>query len=114
MWIGGTTAFVTGSIQPMAWAASDAAVTFFSAMPYPQKLTKDLRLMTISHRCMCVAGRGFCFFSGEGRAKIKYRIVLTRQGINIMDIELSGTQPQLHHAGRGDRVARTREAIVSS
>jgi AcrR family transcriptional regulator len=31
-----------------------------------------------------------------------------------MDNELSGTQPQLHHAGRGDRVARTREAIVSS
>ena len=31
-----------------------------------------------------------------------------------MDIELSGTQPQLQHAGRGDRVARTREAIVSS
>ena len=31
-----------------------------------------------------------------------------------MDMELSGTQPQLHHAGRGDRVARTREAIVSS
>ena len=24
------------------------------------------------------------------------------------------TQPQLQHAGRGDRVARTREAIVSS
>lgn len=33
-----------------------------------------------------------------------------------MDIELSGSQPQpqLQHAGRGDRVARTREAIVSS
>jgi AcrR family transcriptional regulator len=31
-----------------------------------------------------------------------------------MDMELSGTQPQLQHAGRGDRVARTREAIVSS
>ena len=31
-----------------------------------------------------------------------------------MDIELSGMQPQLQHAGRGDRVARTREAIVSS
>src|SRR6185369_6288779 len=29
MWIGGTTALVTGSIQPIAWAASDAAVTFF-------------------------------------------------------------------------------------
>lgn len=29
-------------------------------------------------------------------------------------MELSGTQPQLQHAGRGDRVARTREAIVSS
>ena len=31
-----------------------------------------------------------------------------------MDMELSGMQPQLQHAGRGDRVARTREAIVSS
>jgi AcrR family transcriptional regulator len=31
-----------------------------------------------------------------------------------MDVELPGTLPQLHHAGRGDRVARTREAIVSS
>ena len=31
-----------------------------------------------------------------------------------MDVELSGTMPQLQHAGRGDRVARTREAIVSS
>lgn len=31
-----------------------------------------------------------------------------------MDMELSGTQPQVQHAGRGDRVARTREAIVSS
>lgn len=29
-------------------------------------------------------------------------------------MELSGTQPQLQQAGRGDRVARTREAIVSS
>lgn len=31
-----------------------------------------------------------------------------------MDVELSGTQPQVQHVGRGDRVARTREAIVSS
>lgn len=31
-----------------------------------------------------------------------------------MDVELSGTQPQLQQVGRGDRVARTREAIVSS
>jgi AcrR family transcriptional regulator len=31
-----------------------------------------------------------------------------------MDVELSETQPQLQHAGRGNRVARTREAIVSS
>ena len=30
-----------------------------------------------------------------------------------MDVQLS-TQPQVQHAGRGDRVARTREAIVSS
>jgi hypothetical protein len=29
IWIGGTTAFVTGSIQPMAWAASDEGVTDF-------------------------------------------------------------------------------------
>ncbi len=32
MWIGGTTALVTGSIQPIAWAASDAAETVFLAM----------------------------------------------------------------------------------
>jgi AcrR family transcriptional regulator len=31
-----------------------------------------------------------------------------------MDVELSETQPQLQNAGRGNRVARTREAIVSS
>jgi AcrR family transcriptional regulator len=31
-----------------------------------------------------------------------------------MDVELSSPQPQVHAAGRGDRVARTREAIVSS
>jgi AcrR family transcriptional regulator len=31
-----------------------------------------------------------------------------------MDVELLDTQPQLQPAGRGDRVARTREAIVSS
>jgi AcrR family transcriptional regulator len=31
-----------------------------------------------------------------------------------MDIELSGMQPQVQQVGRGDRVARTREAIVSS
>jgi len=31
-----------------------------------------------------------------------------------MDVELLATQPQLQPAGRGDRVARTREAIVSS
>ena len=31
-----------------------------------------------------------------------------------MDVELSGLQPQVQHAGRGDRVARTREAIVAS
>ena len=31
-----------------------------------------------------------------------------------MDVEMSTTQPQVQQAGRGDRVARTREAIVSS
>jgi AcrR family transcriptional regulator len=31
-----------------------------------------------------------------------------------MDVEISTTQPQVQQAGRGDRVARTREAIVSS
>ena len=31
-----------------------------------------------------------------------------------MDIELPGVQPQVQQVGRGDRVARTREAIVSS
>ena len=31
-----------------------------------------------------------------------------------MDVELSTTQPQVQPVGRGDRVARTREAIVSS
>ncbi len=31
-----------------------------------------------------------------------------------MDVEVSTTQPQVQQAGRGDRVARTREAIVSS
>ncbi len=31
-----------------------------------------------------------------------------------MDVELSTMQPQVQPAGRGDRVARTREAIVSS
>lgn len=31
-----------------------------------------------------------------------------------MDVELSTMQPQVQTAGRGDRVARTREAIVSS
>jgi len=31
-----------------------------------------------------------------------------------MDVELSGVQPQAQQVGRGDRVARTREAIVSS
>jgi hypothetical protein len=28
--MGGTTAFVTGSIQPIAWAASEAAAKFLS------------------------------------------------------------------------------------
>ena len=31
-----------------------------------------------------------------------------------MDVELSGMQPPVQQVGRGDRVARTREAIVSS
>lgn len=31
-----------------------------------------------------------------------------------MDVEVSTAQPQVQQAGRGDRVARTREAIVSS
>ena len=31
-----------------------------------------------------------------------------------MDVEMSTTQPQVQQAARGDRVARTREAIVSS
>ena len=31
-----------------------------------------------------------------------------------MDVELPGVQPQVQQIGRGDRVARTREAIVSS
>jgi AcrR family transcriptional regulator len=31
-----------------------------------------------------------------------------------MDVELPGVQPQVQQVGRGDRVARTREAIVSS
>src|SRR3569623_993786 len=31
-----------------------------------------------------------------------------------MDVEMSTTQPQVQQAGRGDRGARTREAIVSS
>lgn len=31
-----------------------------------------------------------------------------------MDVEVSTMQPQVQQAGRGDRVARTREAIVSS
>ena len=30
MWIGGTTALVTGSIQPIAWAAREAGANFFS------------------------------------------------------------------------------------
>ena len=35
MWIGGTTAFVTGSIQPIAWAASEAAAKFLSVIGTP-------------------------------------------------------------------------------
>jgi AcrR family transcriptional regulator len=31
-----------------------------------------------------------------------------------MDVETFAHQQQLHHAGRGDRVARTREAIIAS
>ncbi len=31
-----------------------------------------------------------------------------------MDVETFAHQPQLQHAGRGDRVARTREAIIAS
>src|SRR5262245_65750083 len=31
-----------------------------------------------------------------------------------MDVETFGHQQQLHQAGRGDRVARTREAIIAS
>jgi AcrR family transcriptional regulator len=31
-----------------------------------------------------------------------------------MDVQMSTTQPEVQQAGRGDRVARTREAIVSS
>src|ERR1700744_5383756 len=31
-----------------------------------------------------------------------------------MEVELTSRQPQVQPAGRGDRVARTREAIVSS
>ena len=34
--------------------------------------------------------------------------------MNSMDVELSGMQPHVQQVGRGDRVARTREAIVSS
>ena len=71
--------------------------------------------MLISHRCICVAGRGFFFFSGEGSAKINVsNCAQLAQGINRMDVELSSMQPQVQQAGRGDRVARTREAIVSS
>jgi AcrR family transcriptional regulator len=35
-------------------------------------------------------------------------------GDQSMDVELSSHSPQAQHAGRGDRVARTREAIVAS
>jgi AcrR family transcriptional regulator len=46
--------------------------------------------------------------------KSSYQLTLSSSGINSMDVELPGMQPQLQQAGRGDRVARTREAIVSS
>lgn len=36
------------------------------------------------------------------------------QGMQSMELEPSVQAPQVQHAGRGDRVARTREAIVSS
>ena len=35
MWMGGTTALVTGSIQPIACAAREAAVSFLSVIGTP-------------------------------------------------------------------------------
>jgi AcrR family transcriptional regulator len=54
------------------------------------------------------------FFTGMKGQNPRIDSRSTRQGMSKMDMELSGAQPQLQQAGRGDRVARTREAIVSS
>src|SRR5205085_6243189 len=53
------------------------------------------------------------FFSRGQRAKIIASNSRSSRRGSTMDVELLATQPQLQ-AGRGDRVARTREAIVSS
>src|SRR5437763_938503 len=114
MWIGGTTALVTGSIQPIAWAASDTVVTFFFFVIVPANLTKGLRPMLIAHRCICSAIARLSFFSREAGVKISASNSAWLCRGSTMDVELLAAQPQLQPAGRGDRVARTREAIVSS
>src|SRR6266508_1840135 len=51
MWIGGTTAFVTGSIQPIACAASEEAAKVLSVI----EDTGSLRVAYIAHRRPSVA-----------------------------------------------------------
>src|SRR5471032_2471198 len=51
MWIGGTTALVTGSIQPMAWAASEAAETVFFVMR-SSYLTRSLLTNGLLTNCL--------------------------------------------------------------
>src|SRR6201999_4043004 len=72
------------------------------------------RRMLISHRCICAVHHRLCFFSGDVHATICVSNCASLSRISRMDVEMSTTQPQVQQAGRGDRVARTREAIVSS
>src|SRR3954470_23190416 len=54
------------------------------------------------------------FFQAGCGPKSAHRIQAWLCRGSTMDVELLAAQPQLQPAGRGDRVARTREAIVSS
>src|SRR5207244_8382347 len=53
-------------------------------------------------------------FRARQASKSAHRIEAWLCRGSTMDVELLAAQPQLQPAGRGDRVARTREAIVSS
>src|SRR5829696_8787266 len=123
MWIGGTTALVTGSIQPIACAASEEAAKVLSVIeaPLAYVFLTDARAF-IAHRRASVAD-ALLSPTALGRppkcpmSDCASRTVPSSRsglGVRVMDVETFAHPQQLLNPARGDRVARTRQAIVAS